>query len=75
MGTATNTGRSSKSPELFFDDIFEHVVLMGQFGVHLLVLIQLTFQLLELFELIGLHATVLALPFVERRLADPMLPA
>ncbi len=32
-------------------------------------------QLLESFELIGIHATILGLPVVEGRVADPMFPA
>ena len=61
--------------ELFFDQLLQRVVLASQLRVHLLVLGELRFQLLQSLQLRRAHAAVPRFPVVERRVADAMTSA
>ena len=67
--------RFSTGFRVFFDQILERIILMRQFCIHPLVLTELSFHLLELLQLGGVHATILALPIVKRSIADLVLAA
>lgn len=64
---------SGQASELFFDDIFQNPILQSEVGDNALELAQFGFHLFEPFEFVDLHASVLALPLVEGRLADAVL--